>query len=58
LAPEALALFKKDKKGRPIINFEVDIAVVTSSQVVLVEVKSNPDDAFSAMEHQLRRAGN
>jgi hypothetical protein len=41
--------------GKPIINLEVDLIIVSKNSILLIEIKSSPKDVFSAM-NQLNRA--
>ena len=50
-----LAEFPMDEEKKPVIDKELDIAVVTKRSVVLVEVKSSPDEVNTATK-QLRKA--
>ena len=48
--------FKIDKRtGKPILNLEVDLMILSQNSIFLIEIKSNPKDVFSAM-NQLNRA--
>jgi hypothetical protein len=48
--------FKKDHRtGKPIVNLEVDLIIVSKNSILLIEIKSSPKDVFSAM-NQLNRA--
>ena len=48
--------FKIDKRtGKPILNLEVDLMILSQNYIYLIEIKSNPKDVFTAM-NQLNRA--